>query len=140
MALTPQYDDELLVVVESDVVEPEPSKTWELDFSTGRVRGFIDEEKAIRQFVLKALMTERYKYVIYSDNYGNELKTLIGSGMSRALLASEIPRMIQDAIEYDDRIESALVNLEFEGDKAFVTVTVETIKGETVTEEVGFNV
>ena len=140
MALTPQYNDELIVLPESEVATPEPSKTWSIDFLNGTAGGFIDGREALRQFVLKTLLTKRYRYVIYSEDYGSEVSSLIGASMSRPFLESEIPRMIKDALEYDDRVESVDVKVELLKDQAFVTVTVEQVNGEAITEEVTINV
>lgn len=140
MALIPQYGDEILAVVEPEVVEPEPSKTWALDFKNGRLGGFIDGKEALRQFVLKAINTERYKHVIYSNDYGSELKALIGSSATRSLLEAELIRVVSEAIVYDDRVDSVQVLVRLDGDKAFVDVTVESVSGDTLEEEVAFNV
>ena len=136
MALTPEYDDLVIVEPEEVTAEVEPSKTWSIDFKNGRIGGFIDEDEALRQYIHKALSTERFRFVIYTDNYGNELPRIIGSGMSKVLLESEIPRMIKDAIMYDDRIDDVEVNVDLQGDKAFVTVTVTKNNSEILTEEV----
>ncbi|MBA9027510.1 DUF2634 domain-containing protein [Peribacillus huizhouensis] len=100
----------------------EPSKTWSIDFENGSIGGFIDNETALIQFARKAIMTERTKYAIYSDNYGCELHGLIGDDVTPALLDAEIPRLIYETLAYDDRI-SDVVDIEYtrEGDALFVS-------------------
>src|SRR5690625_4377760 len=108
MALTPQ-GFEVEEQSEADVFltdeQAEPSKTWRLDFENGRIRGFIDEERAIRQYIQKALLTARNRFIIYDDQYGSELEDLIGQQLTTELIETEIPRLVREAIIYDDRIE-----------------------------------
>lgn len=136
MALTPEGINEEIEEVESD--ELEPSKTWNIDFASGTIGGYIDEELALRQYVIKALLTERAKYAIYSDDYGSEFQELIGEDITLALMDSEIPRMVFEAIGYDDRVED-VTDIEYtrDGDQLFVSFTVVPAAGiSTFTEEV----
>ncbi|MFD0959797.1 DUF2634 domain-containing protein [Paenibacillus chungangensis] len=80
----------------------QPSRTWRLDLEHGRVSGMIDGLEALKQAVFKTLQTERFRYLIYSANYGHELRDLIGS--SPLFLASEVKRMLEEAVLQDDRI------------------------------------
>ena len=141
MALTPEnYANILDGIVATQTEEIEPSKTWMIDFANGTIGGFIDDKRAIKQFIHKAIITERNKYAIYSDVYGNELPTLIGESYSTALLDSEIPRMVYEAITYDERIDDATVDYTKDGDKVFITVVVELADtDEQLTEEVEIN-
>ncbi|MBU5672273.1 DUF2634 domain-containing protein [Paenibacillus brevis] len=51
----------------------------------------------------KAIRTPRYRHLIYSRIYGQELDELIGKGYSRAVLESEIQRMVSEALLLDPR-------------------------------------
>ena len=135
MALTPESLDE---TIEADTTEEEteevgPSKTWAIDFESGTIGGFIDEEAAFQQFAMKALMTERSKYAIYTDDYGTELLDLIGEDVTADLLESEIPRMVEETLIYDDRIDSVSdITLTRDGDKLFISFRLVTVTGEEV--------
>ena len=138
MALTPEETGVLETTLdEGETVEIAPSKTWRIDFDKGTIGGFIDGDDAKHQFVYKALVTERNKYPIYTDAYGNELFDLIGEDMSNAFLSIEVPRMCKEAVVYDERIESA--NVSFTRDRStntlYVTVDVTLYNGETITIE-----
>lgn len=85
--------------------EPEPLRTYALDFDTGAVGGIVDGKSAIEQFIIKAIRTARFRFAVYDDDYGCELDDLIGQNATRALLEAEIPRVIEEALIYDDRIE-----------------------------------
>lgn len=115
---------------ENEVIKTSPTKTYRFDFETGELTKYIDEEPAIRQFVRKALMTSRFRYIIYSDDYGNELIDLIGEDVSRGYIETEAPRMIEEALIYDDRVEEVTdFQLEFEGDKLYIDFKVVFVDG-----------
>jgi hypothetical protein len=143
MALTPENTDEPIETdtLEEDTEEVEPSKTWALDLENGTLGGFIDGDEAIKQFALKALITERSKYAIYTDDYGTELLDLIGEDVTADLIESEIPRMVEEALIYDDRIDSVSdIILTRDGDKLYITFQLVTVTGEEITtEEVEIN-
>ncbi|WP_433614864.1 DUF2634 domain-containing protein [Paenibacillus cellulositrophicus] len=108
-----------------------PSRTYSLDFDTGEVGGrIIDGQEALRQWIRKAILTARYRYLIYDSQYGCELESLLGQDISHQLLKSEITRVITEAILADDRVTSveqfAIVR---DGDRLFVTFTVRTSEG-----------
>ena len=105
MALSPLQPDNRGNIIETD--KPiSPSKTLSSILRTGKLGGFIDEELAMRQFIEKAVRTARFRHLIYDDEYGCELDDLIGSDVTQELISSEIPRVVKEALIYDDRIES----------------------------------
>lgn len=142
MAFTPENETEFLdEVAAAEAVETQevaPSKTWALDFATGRIGSNIDGDQALRQFIIKTIMTERSRYVIYTDDYGCELRDLIGADYTPALLDSEIPRMVTEALIYDDRIDDvAEVAYRREGDRLYISARVIPADSDVaITEEV----
>lgn len=144
MTLTPiEYEilaeEEENLDLDSDALpELETSKTWQIDLENGRLGTFIDEEEAIRQYIRKALMTSRNRYLIYDETYGEDLRDLIGQSLSKALMDVEIPRVVREAIEGDDRIEEVSdVNVtQYNSDSILIEVTVLTTTGLFLTEEV----
>jgi hypothetical protein len=141
MALTPENIDETIDPEERVDEELAPSKTWAIDFENGTIGGFIDDNDAIKQFALKSLITERSKYAIYTDEYGTELMDLIGDDVTADLLDSEIPRMVEDTLVYDDRIDSlSNLNITRAGDKLYISFQIVTATGDEITtEEVEIN-
>ncbi len=123
--MIPQVSDDILDIE----VESQPSKTYCLDIENGRIRGIADNLEAVRQAVYLILNTERYDCLIYSWNYGVELKELIGQ--PREYAYSEIKRCITEALLQDDRI-TAVDDFEFETAEKTVHVrfTVYTIFGD----------
>jgi len=131
MGLIPQNsfpDDEFEFVIY-------PSKTYAMDLKTGRIRGFVDEQEAMKQAIYKVLNTERFTYGAYSNNYGVELNSLIGMPMSYVL--PEIKRCITEALTWDSRITS-VDGFEFETEmgKVHCKFTVHTIHGDIDAEKV----
>lgn len=137
MALLPPNQVELLdEYLEADLnQEDEPSKTFRIDFENFRIGNLSDNEEALRQAIVKAILTPRAFYYIYNDNYGCEIWDLVGTNVTNEYLDSEIPRMVTEAIVYDDRI-NAVTNVTVcrEGDTAYISLTVDSIFGEVEAE------
>lgn len=120
MGLFPENAD-----VTVSAVQPSASKTYYLDFDGGGIQGPVDGETAMRQAVHKALITNVWLPLIYDGTYGSELAGLIGSNHSMAYLQSEVPRMVKEALVYDDRIDSVKdVRVSVSGDVIYVECTV----------------
>ncbi|KQC48536.1 terminase [Geobacillus sp. Sah69] len=116
---------------------PEPSLTYRLDPERGTIGGFIDGDEALRQFIIKAIQTARFRYLIYDEQYGSELEDLIGAGGTEELLNEEIPRLIREALIYDDRIADVRdFSIRRESDHVYVEFTVVKTAGGILTEEV----
>lgn len=134
MSLLPNNRPELLddfLEAETQTPKVEPSKTYRINFETGRISGMVDEKEALKQFIKKALLTNRSHYRIYSDDYGCEIEQLIGRNVTDSFLQAEIPRMVREALVYDDRInEVTNVTVERQGDAIFISATVDSIYGE----------
>lgn len=125
MALSPLQP--IIPEVEIDETPDEqPLKTYGLDFENGVIGGTINGTEAIKQFIVKAIRTARYRFAIYDDDYGCELDDLIGSDVSLELLETEIPRVIEEALIYDDRVDDVYdFTLTREGDRLDVSFFVE---------------
>lgn len=107
-------------------ISPAPTKTYAFNFRNGELEDrLIDGEEALRQFILKTILTARYRFLIYDNQYGCELDGLLGQDISYELMRSEITRMIREALIYDDRIiDVGNFQIQRESDKLFVTFTV----------------
>ncbi|WP_337102319.1 DUF2634 domain-containing protein [Paenibacillus sp. YIM B09110] len=133
MALSP-LAPEAGRVIDAEVIT-EPSRTYDL-FTTG-LRSTVDGDDALRQFIRKALLTARTTYLIYDNQYGNEIDTLIGQNVNNALFDAEIVRMIREALIYDDRITSVgNFVITRSADACFITFDVGSVGGGTIKEEV----
>lgn len=107
-----------------------PSKQHRMDLDRNIIQGVCDGLEAVKQTVFKILNTERYAYLIYSWNYGIELKDLFGTSPTYA--CPEIERRVKEALAQDDRIQT-VDNFEFDTSKkgvVSVTFTVHTLFGD----------
>ena len=107
-----------------------PSKQHKMDLDRNLIYGTCDNLEAIKQTVFKILNTERYAYIIYSWNYGIELKDLFGQPVM--YVCPEITRRVQEALLQDDRI-TAVNNFEYDISKRGVVAvkfTVHTLFGD----------
>lgn len=97
--MIPQSDFDL----SSSEIVTEPSKNYKMFILDERINGYSDELEAMKQVVYKILNTERYQYLIYSWDYGIELKDLFGEPVDYA--CAELERRITEALTQDDRID-----------------------------------
>lgn len=84
------------------VFQDQPSLTWIADPVTHRLRGRGDNYEAVRQAVEIAVNVERYKWQIYTPNFGTDYDGLLGN--EAGFVASELRRRIEDAFLPDNRI------------------------------------
>jgi hypothetical protein len=105
-----------------------PSKTYKVLLDKDRISGYTDKVEALIQSIYFILNTERYKFVIYSWDYGIELFDLFGKQMTYVI--PEVERRITEALMQDNRI-TKVTNFEFEsiGHKLHVTFDVISIYG-----------
>jgi len=69
---------------------------------TGKIY-LADGTQAWVEHCKKALTTERFKYIVYSGNFGHELEDLIAIPLSQAAFESEVKRMVTEALMVDAR-------------------------------------
>lgn len=107
-----------------------PFKTYKMDFEQGRIIGVItDGVEAVKQYIKKTLLTERFKYLIYDDQYGSEIEMLKTLELSEEAKKVELENAITDALS-DKRIQK-LDNFvfKFEGEATYVSFNTYTIYG-----------
>lgn len=113
----------------NQIADTMPSYTYNINRNTNRISGYIDGKDAIIQAVFLILQTERYESMIYNWYYGSELDTLIGQ--NRDYVASELQRIIREALTEDDRInEVSDFIIEFKDDVASIEFVVESNVGD----------
>lgn len=114
------------------VVASQPSKTWIIDRNTMQVSCMDKGLEAVRQAVEIALNVERYKWTIYSANYGSELNDLVGE--DEAYIIAEIPRLVEGALSPDSRVVSVddYVYKKTDTNSMTVSFTVHTVFGDLV--------
>lgn len=132
MSLLPEF------ILEDEVEEDEIEDTEELpreygiDFVTGQLTGEIVEGKeAVKVWIWLALRVPRYRHIINTWEYGNEIESLIGKGYSQEHLNSEVKYMIEDALSPNEYITDITnIDATLNNDKLTVRLTAETPYGE----------
>ena len=115
--------------IEDFMLTTQPGKTYRLDVVKGRISGMTDGLDAVRQSVYMILNIERYRYAIFSWNYGVELQELIGK--NKGYVIPELERRIAEAIMQDDRIYSVSgFSFEWDKQKCYASFTVKTELGD----------
>lgn len=99
MAMLPQSNIDLSRGI---VFQDQPSLTWIADPVTNRLRGRGDNWEAVRQAVEVIVNVERFKWQIYTPNFGTGYDGLLGTEPGYA--ASELRRRLEDAFLPDNRI------------------------------------
>lgn len=107
--MTPNTDDILLNNIEE--VTEQTSKTYYLNIEKNTISNFCDGIEAMKQAIYCILNTERFEHLIYSWNYGIELKHLIGENTT--FVIPELERVITEALLQDTRIKE-VNNFEFD--------------------------
>ena len=116
------------------VIASQPSNTWIIDRNTMQVACMDDGLEAVRQAVEIALDVERFRWTIYSANFGSELDGLVGQ--DEALITAEIPRLVEGALSQDDRVVQVedYVFTRTGPDSMHVSFTVRTVYGDLIEE------
>jgi hypothetical protein len=136
MALSPEVE---IPDLETEEEQVETSRTYKLDLEKGEITNErITGVEAIQQFVYMALKTPRYAYPIYSDEFGSEIEELISDNeVTTEFKRMELPRLITEALIYDERIEDVTdFNIEHIGDAFRVSFIVHSDEGLLEMEEV----
>lgn len=109
------------------VISEIPSKVYKIQ--DGTLSGYIDGAEAVEQAIYCILNTERYEWLIYSWNYGVELKGLFGKPMG--IVKSKLKKRIREALLQDDRIQGAdAFSFDVSGRRLHVMFTVHTRYGD----------
>lgn len=115
-----------------------PSLTYRLDLDNGRIIGRVDELEAVNQAIRKAIITPRFKCLIYDNQYGSEIEdAVITQDATREYIETAIAGFVTDALKPDTRITKVYdFSVSFEDDAAYIRFKADTIYGETAVEEV----
>jgi len=129
VAALPQSDFDLSRGV---VFQDQPSLTWIADPVTHRLRGRGDNYEAVRQAVEVIVNVERFRWQIYTPNFGTDFDNLLGR--DAGYVASELQRRLVDAFLPDNRI-LGIANFTYTAhdDVLTASVTVNTVFGDVTT-------
>ena len=111
MSLFPFATDEEVALVTPNVTASS-IREYGLDFETGRLTGkIVTGVDALCVWAYLALKAKRYRWVIYSWQYGEEYTNLIGYSFDEDYLYSEVKRYLEECLFVNEHI-TGIENLE----------------------------
>lgn len=130
ITIIPQND-----IKEDLTIEEKFNNTYKLDIEKNTIEGNCDGIEAMKQTIYCILNTERFKYLMYSWDYGIEIENLIGEQSTYVI--PELERVIKEALMQDDRIEDIVEFTFSQTSKNVIVVTfkVITILGNVMVEK-----
>lgn len=91
----------------------------------------VTGKEAVKVWIWKALHTERFRYEIYSWDYGEEFSGLIGQAYTPTLKEAEAPRYLRECLLINPYIKAVKnIAVSFADSRLTVSGTAETIYGE----------
>lgn len=79
--------------------EEQPSLTYRLDLENGRIVGKVDGLTAVNQAIRKAIITPRFKCLIYDPQYGSEIEdAIIAKDATRDYIEAATEGFVKDAL------------------------------------------
>ena len=120
--------DKAILVTAIEDEEKITSRTYAIDWDHGRIVGFVDGQEAVKQFIKKALLTPRFKCLIYDNQYGSEIReTIVQRTATREYIEAEMPFLVRDTLIKDTYPQQ---------DSAIISFDVDTIYGNMQMKEV----
>lgn len=136
MALFPFFGDTVPETGQAEELPLYKEVAWDFQNNIPKLKNgsyeIVTENEAIKIWVYKALKTERFRYKIYSWNFGSEIDSLIGQSYTPNLTKAECIRYIEECLLINPYIKSVSeVEVSFSEGRLAVTGTLETIYGTT---------
>lgn len=123
-----EIDEENVEDMEEETI---PTRTFYLNEETKSIEGMVDGIEALKQAVMKIILTESEEFPIYSAGYGVTLNAYIGQDIFYA--QAMIKDSIEKAILSDDRFESVeFTNETIKRKQLIFDILVTTVAGETI--------
>lgn len=135
---TSKYED----VIESDKLEE--LCEYAFDFKNNCLLAnsagqnyYVHRNEALKVWIYKALMTPRYQHLAYTEDYGNEMFSMISQAIDQEVMLLELKRYITEALMYNPYIQE-LNSFEFEvkGSEVLIRFTVISIYGQMQYEQI----
>lgn len=137
--LYPTFDMPNLIEQQQTEPAPKYGKGWFFDFAKGDFvtdgAGRVvqtDGHNAWAHWCVKAVLTERFGYLVYGSGYGCEIEQAKRQPSRRAVEA-ELERVITEALISDPRTEMVRdFSFEWQGDEVYVTFTAVPVIGTAI--------
>jgi hypothetical protein len=129
-----EYDDsetDDAELLDEDIDVPLPLE-YGINFKTGRLTGAkVEGAEAVKVWAWNALLTERGAFEQYTENFGDEIPSLIGTIADEDEIKSDVKRMVRDCLEQNEYI-SGISNFTcaIEETKVTAAFTINTVFGD----------
>lgn len=91
----------------------------------------VEGREALKVWIWRALRTARYRYDIYSQDYGSEYETLLGQAYTDTIKTAEAPRYFRECLLVNPYItDTRNIQVDFERAKLAVQGAAITVYGE----------
>jgi len=98
-------------LAQDDLADPSYGASLSFDWRNMRLRVdlsgnplVVTGQESLVEDLVKAILTERYRYSLYSDDYGAEFWELIGA--ERDLAETDVVRILQEVCTLDPRVRA----------------------------------
>lgn len=133
MSILPSFLTRTDITDEAVTAARKTPREYEIDFSTGQLTGRIVEGlEAIKVWVWCCLQTERYRYPIYSWQYGGEYEQYFGEAVQDDWLQGDCKTETEEALKVNPWI-TGITDFEasMEGSHLHLSFKLETGYGDT---------
>ena len=131
MSILPSYLSSAIESKSETNTVIEMPREYAIDFETGQLTGKIVEgTEALRVWIWLCLRTQRFRYQIYSWDYGADMEQYIGQILTDEYLETDMRDEIEDALKINEYI-TGIENYSFTRSGSAVTVlfSVQTLLG-----------
>lgn len=92
--------------------------------------GLVTGIDALQIWIYKALKTKKYRYMAYTQNFGNRLEALMGQGFSSAAVKSQVEGYLKECLLINSDITGITnINIDLSSGVINANFTVNTIYG-----------
>lgn len=140
MSILPSYLSGTIQAQTATAAVVEIPKEYEVDFETGQLTGrTVEGLEAIKVWIWCCLHTQRFRYQIYSWDYGADLEQYVGQTLTDEYLETDLRDEIEDALKVSQYI-TGIDDYVFErtGSKITVSFSIQTLLG-SIEEEYDVN-
>lgn len=113
---------------------------WDFENDVPRFRGgqpiLVEGKEALKVWIWRALRTARYRYEIYTWDYGSEFESLLGQAYTDSVKTAEAPRYLRECLLVNPYIQEVKdIDVSFASARLDVRGTAVTIYGEVSFDE-----
>lgn len=133
MSLLPSYVQNTITSLQADQTRNAVMRReYGVDFDSGQLTGqMVTGREAVKVWVWKCLMTERFRYPVYAWIYGSELDSYIGKAITQEFINTDIRLALTDALLINpDIVDVKDFSGSIDKDILRISFTVETIYGD----------